>query len=60
MRDLVAGFLDHRLSRREFVAALSALGFSSSASAALAEAHAVMEAPGPQGASGTVATGTGA
>lgn len=45
MRELVSRFLNHGLSRREFVKRLTALGFTSSAAAAILEPLEAMESP---------------
>jgi thiamine pyrophosphate-dependent acetolactate synthase large subunit-like protein len=61
MRELVSRFLDHGISRREFVRNLSALGFTASATAAILEPLEAMEsstgdlAPAAE----TTATGSG-
>jgi thiamine pyrophosphate-dependent acetolactate synthase large subunit-like protein len=59
MRDLVRQYLDHGLSRRGFVHAMSALGFTAAAAEALLEPLDAAEEPTAGTAGTTTVTGTG-
>lgn len=61
MRELVSRFLNHGISRRDFVRNLSALGFTSTAAAAILEPLEAMESPNGEFASlrETTASGSG-
>ena len=59
MRDLVRRYLDHGLSRRGFVHAMSALGFTAAAAEALLEPLDAAEEPTAGAAGTTTVTGTG-
>jgi thiamine pyrophosphate-dependent acetolactate synthase large subunit-like protein len=60
MRELVSRFLNHGISRRDFVRNLSALGFTASAAAAILEPLEAMESPnGDVAAMETTASGSG-
>jgi thiamine pyrophosphate-dependent acetolactate synthase large subunit-like protein len=61
MRELVSRFLNHGITRREFVHNLSALGFTASAAAAILEPLEVMEPPNGEfaPAAETTASGSG-
>ncbi len=59
MRELVSRFLNHGISRRDFVRNLSALGFTASAAAAILEPLEAMESPNSDFAPETTASGSG-
>jgi len=61
MRELVSRFLNHGISRRDFVRNLSALGLTASAAAAILEPLEAMESPNGDSASApdTTASGSG-
>jgi hypothetical protein len=59
MRELVSRFLNHGISRRDFVRNLSALGFTASAAAALLEPLEAMEFPNGDFAPETTASRSG-
>ena len=60
MRELVSRFLNHGISRRDFVRNLGALGFTASAAAAILEPLEAMESPnGDVAAMETTASGSG-
>ena len=59
MRELVSRFLNHGISRRDFVRNLSALGFTASATAAILEPLEAMESPSSDLAMESTASGSG-